>query len=161
MNIQKFSSNVGKAIILAWIRSVLSILLGVIIALVVGGTLKEWWVALIVFLGFPFLVWIVDALWRWKSFRYDGNELLLKRNFRIRRRFNTSECLVVARYTEHSLFFWKIFAEPTIRLIFNDGSITDIRCPFMTKETAEKLCKAVKGDQRRRVLINSSTDNMW
>lgn len=147
--ISKYSSNVGKAIFLGWIRSLISILVGIIIALIVFGTLKNWIVALVIFLFFPFAVWILDALIRWKSFRYDGNELVLKRNLRPTHRFNIHGYIFVVRYTEHSLFFWSIFAEPTIRLIDNEGNITDIRCSFMTKDTADKMISQIRIDQRR------------
>lgn len=151
--ISKFGSNFGKAIFLGWIRSIIAFFAGIIVALIVFGTLKDFVVALVVFALFPFVIWVLDILIRWKTFTYDGNTLVLKRILRPVHRFAIEDNLINIHYTEHSLFFLSIFVEPTVRFIDLSGRITDVRCSFMTEATAKKMLNTIVSDKRRRAFV--------
>lgn len=146
----KYSSNFGKAIFLGWLRSIIAFFVGIIVALIVWGSVGDGWVALLVFAIFPFAVWAIDILRRWKSFVYDGNVLVLKRICRPNKSFNVNDYRITVFYTEHSLFFLSIFVEPRIRLIDRDGNITDIYCPFMREATSRQLLDQIRADIQRR-----------
>ena len=148
MELHKYSSNFGKALFLSWWRSLLYVLIAFVILLIYAIIDSAWLQSLRVFLIVMVVTWPLDLLWRWKSIVLMGDELIVKRILRPRRKFSISSNLINYSMTGHGLYGATFFVKPTVRVIDPEGRITDIRCTFMTKKTVLKLMNDIVGNQR-------------
>lgn len=145
--VEKYRSNVGKAIFLGWTTCILTLILCPFIFFIVATHWGTYLWAGVACILFQHLVWLFSALIKWKSFVLDGDTLILKRFLRFHRKFDINENLVTGVFNENSFLFWDIFAEPIIRIIDSDGKIYNIRCPYMTEKVAQRLVADVNSKQ--------------
>ncbi len=148
MEIKKYTSNVGKGIFLSWVRSlliaVIALIVGIII-LVISKSLAE---STLFFVIAMIVSWPLDFFWRFKWIILQGDELIVKRFLRPTRRFDIKGRLVNYHEVDHGVYGATLFVIGYVRIIDPDGSITDIKCPFFTLKTLEKIFKDVRENQQ-------------
>ena len=148
MELHKYNSNFGKALFLSWWRSILYVFIAFVVLLIYAIIEGAWGNALKIFLIVMVVTWPLDLLWRWKSIVLMGDELIVKRILRPRKSFSISENLISYSMTGHGLYGATFFVKPVVRVIDPEGSITDIRCTFLTKKNIEKLMSDINSNKR-------------
>ncbi len=148
MELHKYNSNFGKALFLSWWRSIFYVFIAFIVLLIYAIIDRNWADALKIFLIVMVVTWPLDLLWRWKSIVLMGDELIVKRILRPRRKFSISENLISYSMTGHGLYGATFFVKPEVRVIDPEGKITDIRCTFLTKKNVERLMSDINSNKR-------------
>lgn len=148
MELKKYYSNVGKALFLSWVRSLVIVLIAFVVSLIilaVRGSFEESTIFLLIVMC---LAWPIDFLWRFKWIILKGDELIVKRILRPTKTFDIKGRLVNYHETSHGLYGATFFVIAYVRIIDPDGSLTDIKCPFFTEKKLEKLFNDVVSNQK-------------